>query len=208
LDIYRELEYNNEVIICFNKYDPKYNQNPEYIERTAMITKLILTQNKDMKFEFFNTSIYDISSLSKAFSYSLNKLLNLETINMQLKNFGELYECNHAILYSNTGLIISDYYHNSMDSREFEEIISNKINENLEFFQKLTDDQVNIDERLSFMNNIVEYVKKYDINVNNNKQIFYLGVSVPLTRLNAIKSELKNLFSQIEATFNDSESEN
>jgi small GTP-binding protein len=208
LDIYRELEYKKEVIICFNKYDPKYNENPEYTERTTMITKLILTQNTDMKFKFFNTSIYDISSLSKAFSYSLNKLLNLETINIQLKRFGELFECNHAILYSNTGLIISDYYNESMDSREFEEIISSKISENLEFFQKLADDQVNIDERVSFINNIAEYVKKYDITLNNNKHSFYLGISIPLTRLKEIKSELKTLWSQIEASFKDSESKN
>jgi len=202
LDIYRDMHYPNEILICFNKYDPKYKNNEEFIDRIDMIKNLVLSQNKDMKFKFFKTSIYDISSLSRAISYSLNKLLNLEAITDKLRNIVEDFHCNHAILYTNTGLIISDYYNESMDSRDFEEIISNKINEDLEFFQRLTDNQVAIDERLSFVKDNIEYVKKYDIELQNGKNIFYLGISVPFKSINEMKVELKKFHNQLKSTFN------
>ena len=201
LDIYRDMHYPNEILICFSKYDPKYKNNEEFIDRIDMIKNLVLSQNKDMKFKFFKTSIYDISSLSRAISYSLNKLLNLEAISDKLRNIVEDFHCNHAILYTNTGLIISDYYNESMDSRDFEEIISNKINEDLEFFQRLTDNQVAIDERLSFIKDNIEYVKKYDIELQNGKNIFYLGISVPFKSINEMKVELKKFHNQLKSTF-------
>jgi len=201
LDIYRDMHYPNEILICFSKYDPKYKNNEEFIDRIDMIKNLVLSQNKDMKFKFFKTSIYDISSLSRAISYSLNKLLNLEAISDKLRNIVEDFHCNHAILYTNTGLIISDYYNESMDSRDFEEIISNKINEDLEFFQRLTDNQVAIDERLSFVKDNIEYVKKYDIQLQNGKNIFYLGISVPFKSINEMKVELKKFHNQLKSTF-------
>jgi len=201
LDIYRDMHYPNEILICFSKYDPKYKNNEEFIDRIDMIKNLVLSQNKDMKFKFFKTSIYDISSLSRAISYSLNKLLNLEAISDKLRNIVEDFHCNHAILYTTTGLIISDYYNESMDSRDFEEIISNKINEDLEFFQRLTDNQVAIDERLSFVKDNIEYVKKYDIQLQNGKNIFYLGISVPFKSINEMKVELKKFHNQLKSTF-------
>ena len=201
LDIYRDMHYPNEILICFSKYDPKYKNNEEFIDRIDMIKNLVLSQNKDMKFKFFKTSIYDISSLSRAISYSLNKLLNLEAITDKLRNIVEDFHCNHAILYTNTGLIISDYYNESMDSRDFEEIISNKINEDLEFFQRLADNQVAIDERLSFVKDNIEYVKKYDIQLQNGKNIFYLGISVPFKSINEMKVELKKFHNQLKSTF-------
>lgn len=201
LNIYRDMDYSNEIIICFNKYDPKYKNNEEFADRVEMITNLILSQNKDIKFQFFTTSYYDISSLSKAISFSLNKLLNLGEINDKLKSIVEDFGCNHAILYTDSGLIISDYYKESMDTRDFEEIITNKINDNLEFFQRLTDNQVEMDERLSFFKNNMEFVKKYDINLKNGTNIFYLGISVPLRSIIGMKIELEKFRTHLKSSF-------
>ncbi len=201
LNIYRDMDYSNEIIICFNKYDPKYKNNDEFADRVEMITNLILSQNKDIKFQFFTTSYYDISSLSKAISFSLNKLLNLGEINDKLKSIVEDFGCNHAILYTDSGLIISDYYKESMDTRDFEEIITNKINDNLEFFQRLTDNQVEMDERLSFFKNNMEFVKKYDINLKNGTNIFYLGISVPLRSIIGMKIELEKFRTHLKSSF-------
>ena len=201
LNIYRDMDYSNEIIICFNKYDPKYKNNDEFADRVEMITNLILSQNKDIKFQFFTTSYYDISSLSKAISFSLNKLLNLGEINNKLKGIVEDFGCNHAILYTDSGLIISDYYKESMDTRDFEEIITNKINDNLEFFQRLTDNQVEMDERLSFFKNNMEFVKKYDINLKNGTNIFYLGISVPLRSIIGMKIELEKFRTHLKSSF-------
>jgi len=201
LDIYLDLEYSNEVIICFNKYDPKYKDNQEFTDRAEMLKNLVLNQNKDMKFKFFKTSIYDISLLSKAMSYSLSKLLNLEHINAKLKSFIKDYGSKYAILYSNSGLIISDHYTETMDARDFDEIISSKISDDLKFFQRLADENVTIDGRLTCVENDMEYVKKYEIEINNIKDLFYLGVSAPPKRLKEIKEELENFQKVLENTF-------
>ncbi|MFX0071754.1 MAG: ADP-ribosylation factor-like protein, partial [Candidatus Hermodarchaeota archaeon] len=47
LDIFRDMGYTNELILCFNKYDPKYRDNEEFVDRVEMIKNLILTHNKD-----------------------------------------------------------------------------------------------------------------------------------------------------------------
>ncbi len=178
LEIYRgkDIDYSNEILICFNKYDPKYKKNEEFSERTEMIKNVILIQNKDFQFRFFNMSYYDISSLSKALSYSLSKLLNLETINATLEKIMEEFDCGYVILYTESGLIITDYYKELIDPRDFEEKIV-KINDDLEFFQRLIDEKISIDERITFSDNKVEYVKRYDGLEKYRDGKFYLGVS-------------------------------
>jgi len=192
LDIYRdkEMEYSREILICFNKYDPEFRESDEYMDRVEMIKNLILAQNKDMKFKFFNMSYYDISSLSKALAYSLSKLLNLEKINSQLEWIVNKYNCNYAILYTDSGLIISDYYQKIIDFRDFDKKIC-RINESLEFFQRITDEKVEIDEKLTFSEDRSEYVKKYDIASQKGKAEFYLGICAPSDKLETIKKELE-----------------
>lgn len=201
LDIFRSLEYSNEIIICFHKYDPKFKNSEDFVDRIEMIKNLVLTRNKDLQFRFFNTSYYDISSLSKALSYSLNKLLNTERINSKLQNIVVNFNCNHLTLYTSDGLIISDYYNETMDIRDFEEIITNKINDNLEFFQRLGDHDVNIDERMTFSKENTEYVKKFDISIGNEITTFYLGISTPLRKILELKKEVDKLEIILESTF-------
>ncbi|MFX0057842.1 MAG: ADP-ribosylation factor-like protein [Candidatus Hodarchaeota archaeon] len=201
LDIYRDLNYQNEVIICFDKYDPKFKNDKEFIDRTDMLKNLILKQNRDIIFKFFNMSYFDIASISKAFSYSLNKFLNLEKLNNKMEEIVENFSCNHVILYTNTGLIISDYYKEVMDSRDFDEIISSKISDHLEFFQRLNDDKVNIDERLTFSKDNAEYVKKYSLNINNDFYSFYLGINTHSEMINKIKNFLEELQKELENCF-------
>ena len=191
LDIYRDLDYSNEVMICFNKYDPKYKNSEDFFDRAEMIRNLIVSQNKDMKFKFFNTSYYDISSISKAISYSLNKLLNLEAIDVGLSKIVNQFSCSYAILYTASGLIISDHYMDIMDIRAFEEKISSKINEDLEFFQRLKDEDVKIDDRVVLSEDTTEYVKRYSIISGNIENTFYVGISAPTSKINEIKIELE-----------------
>ena len=151
-------------------------------------------------FVFFNTSYYDISSISRAISHSLNKVLNLEEISAELSRLVTEFSCNYAILYTDSGIIISDCYHDTMDTREFEDIISDKISDDLEFFQRLKDEQVNIDDRVTFSDNSAEYVKRYLIDSGPSDVIFYLGISAPPQKLNEIKIELEKAHPILETT--------
>lgn len=202
LDIYRDFEYSNEVIVCFDKYDPKYQDNQEFTDRVEMIKNLIIKQNKDMKFKFFNMSYYNIALISKAFSYSLNKFLNLHQVNAQIQQLVHNYGCNHAILYNDDGIIISDHYNEIMDSRDFEEIISSRINEDLEFFQRIKNDSVEIDERLIISQEKVDYAKKYSILLNNKQHIFYLGISIPPEKMKEIQTEISGFQNLLESSLN------
>jgi len=201
LDIYRDLDYSNEVIICFNKYDPKFKNSEDFFDRAEMIKNLILSQNKDMKFKFFDTSYYDISSISKAISYSLDKLLNLEVIDIGLSKIVNRFSCSYAILYTASGLIISDHYMDVMDIRAFEEKISDRINEDLEFFQRLKDEDVKIDDRVALSEDRTEYVKRYSIISGNIENTFYIGISAPTSKINEIKIELENFRKILISTF-------
>ena len=201
LNIYRDLDYSNEVIICFNKYDPKFKNSEDFFDRAEMIKNLIVSQNKDMKFKFFDTSYYDISSISKAISYSLDKLLNLEVIDIGLSKIVNQFSCSYAILYTASGLIISDHYMDVMDIRAFEEKISNRINEDLEFFQRLKDEDVKIDDRVALSEDRTEYVKRYSIISGNIENTFYIGISAPTSKINEIKIELEKFRKILLSTF-------
>ncbi len=201
LDIYRALSYSNEVIICFNKFDPKFRNSEEFLDRADMIKKVIKSQNKDIKFVFYNTSYYDISSISKAFSHSLNSLLNLDDIDDGLNKLVNQFNCRYAILYTDSGIIISDHYIDTMDIREFEEKISNKISEDLEFFQRLKDENVDIDDRIAFSTDKTEYVKKFSILSKNKDNTFYIGVSTTVSNINEIKIELEKLRNILHISF-------
>ena len=201
LDIYRDLNYTNEVIICFNKFDPKFKNDVDYIDRAKMLKSLILSQNNDMKFKFFHTSYYDISSISQALSYSLNTVLHLKEINAILNRFVNHYSCSYAILYTDTGLIVSDHYMEVMDTREFEEKISSKINEDLEFFQRIKDEKVDISDRTAITNAKTFYVRKFLIEIENLDNIFYVGISTLHNNFSAIKNELNDFQNVLQRNF-------
>ncbi|MHA1477668.1 MAG: ADP-ribosylation factor-like protein [Promethearchaeota archaeon] len=201
LDIYRNLSYSNEVIICFNKFDPQFKNSEEFLDRANMIKDLIKSQNNDIKFEFYYTSYYDISSISKALSHSLNTLLNLEDIDDGLNKLVNQFNCRYAILYTDSGIIISDHYLDAMDIREFEEKIGRRISEDLEFFQRLKDENVNIDDRIAFSKDKADYVKKYSITSENKENVFYIGVSTTISNINEIKIELEKLRNVLQTSF-------
>ena len=201
LNIYRGMDYKNEVVVCFNKHDPKFKNDADFQDRAIMLEKLISSQNQDLKFKFFHTSYYDISSISKAMSYSLNKLLSLEQISKELKFLVEKFGCNHAIIYTESGIVIADHYKETMDTRAFEEIISTKINDDLEFFQRLKDDNVNIDDRVSISEEKTEYVKMFLVSSKEGENIFYIEVSMPANMINEIKIELEKFQKILETAF-------
>jgi hypothetical protein len=87
-----------------------------------------------------------------------------------------------------------------MDTRDFEEMITSKINDNLEFFQRLVDNQVDMDERLSFFKNNMEYVKKFNIDLADGTNTFYLGLSVPIKNIKGIKVELEKFHTYLQST--------
>ncbi|MEJ2248401.1 MAG: ADP-ribosylation factor-like protein [Candidatus Lokiarchaeota archaeon] len=193
LDIFRKTNYSNEVIICFHKYDPEFLENDQFKARTQMVKNLVCTQNEQFKFRFFNTSYYNISSLSKAFSYSMSNLLNLEELNFQFKEFLEKCACDYIILYTNTGIILVDQYRDILDPKSFEKTISERIQRNLEFFQRLNDEDAQMNERVVLTNENFEYIKKISFSERKNPTVMYIATFGSRKILNKINSEINSI---------------
>ena len=131
----------------------------------------------------------------------MDKLLNLEVIDVGLSKIVNQFSCSYAILYTASGLIISDHYMDIMDIRAFEEKIGSKINEDLEFFQRLKDEDVKIDDRVALSEDRTEYVKSYSIISGNIENTFYIGISAPTSKINEIKIELEKFRKILQSTF-------
>ncbi len=201
LAIYKDLEYNKEVIICLSKYDPKLKNNSNIMTRKQELIKLISEQNPEMHFKFFDTSYYDIASLTLAMSYSLNQIVQINELQEYIKSFGKNFECQYVILYSDNGLIISDYYGEIFDTKDFEERISNKISDDLRFFQELLDKKEEFSERTSFFNDHKEYVKKFIIDGERGKIIFYFGIATNNLKQIEMKREFEKLEKELLKAF-------
>jgi hypothetical protein len=80
----------------------------------------------------------------------------------------------------------------AMDTREFEEKISNKLNDDLEFFQRIKDEKVDISDRTVFSNAKTYYVRKFLVEIESIENIFYVGISTLYNNFSAIKDELND----------------
>jgi hypothetical protein len=88
-----------------------------------------------------------------------------------------------------------------MDIIEFEEKIGHKISNDLEFFQRLKDENVTIDDRIAFSEVRTDYVKKFSILSENKDNTFYVGVSTTVRNINEIKIELEKLRNILQISF-------
>jgi hypothetical protein len=202
LYIYRDFDYNNEINICFHKFDPDYKKFEEFKERKNMLVNLIQKSNPDMKFRFFDTSIYNIYSLTKALSSALNKILFLESADNKLIEFAKQFKCDYIVLFSRKGLIISDFYKDIIDLKEYDTEIIPKINEDLEFFQTLVDEKVKIEEKLDFFEDVFTYVKTFTIpSLEEDQKPIRLFLSLKSPReegkVDLIKNNVSTLLEEI-----------
>jgi GTPase SAR1 family protein len=186
LGILKNTGYSNKIIICFHKYDPKLRRDKDILDRIRNV-KAQIEENEGFDFKFFRTSIFDISSLSKAVSYSLNTLIDFSVLRMVLKGLIRKFNGNYAILYTDSGVILVDYYKEVLDSIEYEEKVRQNINRDLILIQKLNDDNVEFSERVDYDEQI-KYLKKYEIGSNT----FFLKMNTPKLNDDEIKLLKKN----------------
>ncbi len=202
LKIIREQDYSTKIIVCLNKQDPEIKNSEEIIKLDESVKKRILNDNQDLQFRFFKTSIYDISSLSEAMSYSLSTLINLDSVQFSLEKIVDNLHCIYGIIYTDSGLIISDYFKMSINSREFDELISSKINEELIFIQKLHDNKVEFSEKLNNFGNHMEYLKKIQVASKGGTITLFLDMVANSLEKDNILPHLQDLQDVLEAALN------
>ena len=71
LDIFRSLEYSNEIIICFHKYDPKFKNSKDFVDRIEMIKmgKNILTPEEKKIGRMRTVDGFDFDEIAKILGY-------------------------------------------------------------------------------------------------------------------------------------------
>jgi hypothetical protein len=104
----------------------------------------------------------------------------------------------YAILYTDSGIIISDYYDDTLDSKGYEELISSKMNEDLVLFQTLADKNIHFSERMSNFSDKTEFIKKYTIDTTS----FYIKIYTPFLEKEEILEVLKEFSMDLEVIFN------
>jgi GTPase SAR1 family protein len=196
VSVFQENEYSREIIICFNKLDPDLENKGFLLDQIEILKKRINALTMTLKFKFFNTTIFDISSLSKAMSFSLNMQLNLDRVHLRLENLVNTFNLEHAILYTDYGLIISDYYDKPIDSKKFEESVFEHINKNMIFIQKVYDNNMEFTDVFFDFTNHIEYLKKID--VSSGMRTTYVFITILGETLN--KSELAQPIYELKET--------
>ncbi|TXT67572.1 MAG: putative Small Arf-related GTPase [Promethearchaeota archaeon] len=199
LEILKNIKYSNEVIICFHKYDPKVRKNKEVLDRVRNLKKQI-QENNYFKFKFYRTSIFDISSLSKAISYSLNTLIDLSMLRLTMEGLIRKFNGNYIILYTNAGIILIDLYKEVLDSIQYNEKVRQNINKDLVLIQKLQDSNVNFTDRVDYNEDETEFLKKYEI----GSKVLFLKVNTPPLNdeeIDLMKSNLTTFQKDIEKIF-------
>lgn len=200
VSVFKQADYKNEIIVCFNKFDPDLKNRDYILDQIEILKKRITSLTSEIKLKFFDTTIYDISSLSKAMSFSLNTQLNLNPVQMKLENLVNNFNLKHAILYTEYGLIISDYYYKPIDSREFEESIFERINKNMVFIQKVYDSNMEFTDVFFDFTDKIEYLKKIDVaSSTRNTYVFIniLGESLNKADLAQPLYELKETLEEV-----------
>ena len=197
LNIYSNLNFKKEVIICLSKFDLDLKDDKEILKKITKIKNLII-RNEEFKFEFFTTTIFDISSITKVVSYSLNKLLALNNMTTVLQRIVKKLKSIYAVLYTDSGLIVSDYFEEILNPKDYLELITSKVNEDLVLIQKLAEHKTTFITKISHFDDKSEFITRYKIGSND----FYLRIFGPILEKERVKSEIKDFSKDLVGVFN------
>jgi len=197
LKIYSDFKFNREIIVCLNKSDPDLRDNKEISNQIKDIKKLVNDLNVQFKFEFFNTSFYDIASIAKTVSFSLNKLLKLNDMAKVLQRIVKNLKSIYAVLYTDSGLIVADYFEEILNPKDYLETITSQVNEDLVLIQKLVEHNTFFLTRLSHFDDKSEFITKYNLGSNN----FYLRIIAPILEKEQVRSEIKDFQNDLMRVF-------
>lgn len=197
LKIYSDFNFNREIIVCLNKSDPDLRDDKEISNRIKEIKKLVNSLNEQFKFEFFTTTFYDIASIASTVSFSLNKLLKLNDMTKVLQRIVKNLNSIYAVLYTDSGLIVADYFEEMLNPKDYLEVITSSINEDLVLIQKLADRNTLFLTKLSHFDDKSEFIIKYSLGSNN----FYLRIIAPILEKEQVRSEIKNFQNDLMRVF-------
>lgn len=198
LSLFKGLEYSSEVIICLNKLDPEIREEKKVKNNIETLKKRVIELDSSFNYKFFETSIYNIASLSKAISYSLNKQLNLNPLHKKIEELIQNFKLNHAIIYTEYGLILSDYYDKPIDTTEFEDSIFEQIKNNMIFIHKIYHSRLEFTDVFFDNYPTAEYLKKIKVSTSAGEILVYITISGEVIDRSALADSLKGIKETLE----------
>jgi len=115
IEQFKELEISPPIYIFFHKFDPVLERSAynEYSNLTLNLKQDIKKQSEYKRLYFYNTTIYDISSIIRAMSEILLTLYpKSELINKTIKEFSEKVGAEGVVIIDDNSLQIGSYFKN------------------------------------------------------------------------------------------------
>jgi len=115
IEQFKELEISPPIYIFFHKFDPVLERSAynEYSNLTLNLKQDIKKQSEYKRLYFYNTTIYDISSIIRAMSEILLTLYpKSELINKTIKEFSEKLGAEGVVIIDDNSLQIGSYFKN------------------------------------------------------------------------------------------------
>jgi GTPase SAR1 family protein len=175
LEYFIENEIGLPLIISFHKYDPDLRSYDEINEDIYMLRDQIKEAYPMFNILFQQTSIYDIISIIQLMSYGLSifdgKFFELS---LYMETSLNAFDCFSLILFDENGIIISEYYNESIKPELYEDFID-KIKEHIYLIKRVEEASNEIEEDQNFFtieNQLISYL--HTLNVYDTK--FFVSV--------------------------------
>ncbi|MHA1721222.1 MAG: ADP-ribosylation factor-like protein [Promethearchaeota archaeon] len=110
VETYKELDEETDFFICFHKMDPELADKSEFQDNIDDLMDVLLSIVSQSRISFFNTTIYDLSSLFLAFSNGIMHFSPVAyLINEQLEEYAKLSNSSAVLLMSEDLLVVGNY---------------------------------------------------------------------------------------------------
>lgn len=100
-----------KIMICIHKIDPNLRSDPETLDYIEEVKDLFVPASEGYEVTMFVTSIYDRSSIVRAFSKNLQDLITtIKPLKPTLQSLVQLLKLDGAVLFDENLMIIADHF--------------------------------------------------------------------------------------------------
>jgi small GTP-binding protein len=111
VDFFATRETKPPIMVLLHKYDPELKEDPVTEKAIISLKDMILKSKGDCAVDFFETSIFQIDSVMRAFSQAFARYLpRAELIANVFEEFAAEHPCIAMMLLDCSGITVADYY--------------------------------------------------------------------------------------------------
>ena len=111
LKTFKTLKLNPKIVLCIHKIDPNLRFDPETVHNIEEVMELFVSASKGYGVTVYITSIYDRSSIIRAFSKNLQELIEtIKPLQSILMSLVGLLNLSGAMLFDDRFMIVADHF--------------------------------------------------------------------------------------------------